>query len=92
MVTTEVLGRRTLNQVLLEWQMLLRCSRLSAFEADEHLVGMQAQVPHAPYIGLCRRIEGFRPGTELLRHADDSGEYLGGLGRGLLRGVRSFRA
>jgi hypothetical protein len=77
----EVLGRRTLNQVLLEWQMLLRRSRLSAFESGEHLVIMQAQVPDAPYVGLRTRLEGFRPGTELLRRSDDSGEYLGDLDR-----------
>ena len=71
-MTTEVLGRRTLNQVLLERQMLPRCSRLSAFEADEHLVGMQSQVPDAPYVGLRTRLEGFRPRTELLRRSDET--------------------
>ena len=59
-----VLSRRELNRATLARQLLLQRSAMSALDAIEHLVGMQAQAPFAPYYGLWSRLESFT-GAEL---------------------------
>jgi hypothetical protein len=46
---------------LLARQHLLGSRKSSAADEIEHLVGMQAQVPNSPYVGLWTRLDGFKP-------------------------------
>lgn len=59
-VAPRVLGRRALGRALLARQLLLRRGTLPALDAVEHLVGLQAQAPNPPYVGLWSRLDGFR--------------------------------
>ena len=55
-----ILKLRELNRATLARQMLLERETLSAPAAIERLVGLQAQLASAPYVGLWTRLRDFR--------------------------------
>jgi Winged helix DNA-binding domain len=62
-LSERVLTLRELNRALLARQLLLERKRLSPVALIERLVGMQAQWPSAPYVGIWTRTTGFKRGT-----------------------------
>ena len=60
MEADRVLTLRELNRATLARQMLLDRKPLPVSDAVERLVGLQAQVPNPPYIGLWTRLRDFR--------------------------------
>jgi len=82
-VTDTVLSRRALNRTLLTRQLLLERVRRPVLDVVELLVGMQAQEPIDPYVGLWTRIDGFDP-SELSEAIEERKAVRMGLLRGTL--------
>jgi hypothetical protein len=58
-LTPRALTVRELNRALLARQMLLGREDLPALDAVRRLVGLQAQMPNPPYLGLWTRLQDF---------------------------------
>jgi hypothetical protein len=57
----DALSQRAVNRATLARQLLLRRAAMPVADAIEHLVGLQAQAPNAPYVALWSRLDGFDP-------------------------------
>jgi hypothetical protein len=64
--THATLTRRELNRATLARQMLLAREKTTPLKVIERLVGMQAQIPRPPFVGLWTRLEKFER-DDLLR-------------------------
>jgi hypothetical protein len=62
--------RRELNRAFLARQLLLEHAEMTTEQAIDHLIGMQAQMPNPPYIGLWTRLAdfAFEDLAQLVRH------------------------
>ena len=60
-MTADILSDRALNRATLARQLLLRRSNMTVPEAVTHLIGLQAQLPQNPFVGLFARLQRFRP-------------------------------
>jgi hypothetical protein len=58
---SDLLSGRALNRATLARQLLLARDDRPILDALSHLVGLQAQVPSNPYLGLWSRLAGFDP-------------------------------
>ena len=65
---TGLLSTRRLNRALLARQMLLERRKAPALDAIQQLVGLQAQLPRPPFVGLWTRLQKFDR-AELLKLA-----------------------
>jgi hypothetical protein len=61
--TPDSLSTRALGRATLARQLLIERSPMAPIDAVRHLVGMQAQEPLDPYLGLWSRLERFDPDT-----------------------------
>jgi hypothetical protein len=56
----DVLSPRRLNRAALARQLLLERATMPVLEAIERVMGLQAQLPNPPYVGLWTRLAGFQ--------------------------------